>query len=118
LAEQLVVVSDPTPIIVNAALDSERPCELCIATLNTFVSILGAEAGNLALKVMATGGVYLGGGIPPRILPILEQGEFMAAFRRKGRFSDMLAQVPVRVILNPKVALLGAACHGLESPHG
>ena len=118
LAEQLVVVSDPPPIIVNAALDSKRPCELCIATLDTFVSILGAEAGNLALKVMATGGVYLGGGIPPRILPILEQGEFMAAFRRKGRFSDMLAQVPVRVILNPKVALLGAAYHGLESPHG
>jgi len=115
LAERLAAAHDPTPLIVNAALDGERPCELCVATLDTFVSILGAEAGNLALKVMATGGVYLGGGIPPRILPALEQGRFMEAFRRKGRFSDLLARVPVHVILNPKVALLGAACHGLEN---
>ncbi len=113
LAEQLAAADDPTPVIVNAAL--ARECELCIATLDAFVSILGAEAGNLALKVMATGGVYLGGGIPPRILPALEQGRFMEAFRRKGRFSDLLARVPVHVILNPKVALLGAACHGLEN---
>ncbi|MCK4450516.1 MAG: glucokinase [Anaerolineae bacterium] len=114
LAEQLAAADDPTPVIVNAAL--ARECELCIATLDAFVSILGAEAGNLALKVVATGGVYLGGGIPPRILPALEQGRFMEAFRRKGRFSDLLARVPVHVILNPKVALLGAACHGLENP--
>jgi glucokinase len=114
LAEQLASVEDPNPIIVNAALYGERPCELCVAMLNTFVSILGTEAGNLALKVLATGGVYLGGGIPPRILPALEQEEFIEAFRRKGRMSDLLARVPVHVILNPKVALLGAACHGLE----
>jgi len=114
LTEQLAVADDPTPDIVNAALDDERPCELCVATLNAFVSILGAEAGNLALKVLATGGVYLGGGIPPRILPALEQERFMEALRRKGRMSDLLARVPVHVILNPKVALLGAACHGLE----
>jgi glucokinase len=121
LTEQLAAADDPTPVIVNAALlrhrpplDSERPCELCVATLNAFVSILGAEAGNLALKVLATGGVYLGGGIPPRILPALEQERFMEAFRHKGRMSDLLARVPVHVILNPKVALLGAACHGLE----
>ncbi len=114
LAEELAAADDPTPVIANAALYSERPCELCVATLNTFVSILGAEAGNLALKVLASGGVYLGGGIPPRILPALEQEQFMEAFRRKGRLSDVLANVPVHVILNPKVALLGAACHGLE----
>ena len=127
LTEQLAAADDPTPVIVNAALmtatvvlrhrpplDGERPCELCVATLNAFVSILGAEAGNLALKVLATGGVYLGGGIPPRILPALEQERFMEAFRRKGRMSDLLAHVPVHVILNPKVALLGAAYHGLE----
>ena len=114
LTEQLAVADDPTPGIVNAALGDERPCELCVATLNAFVSILGAEAGNLALKVLATGGVYLGGGIPPRILPALEQERFMEALRRKGRMSDLLARVPVHVILNPKVALLGAACHGLE----
>jgi glucokinase len=113
LAEELAAADDLTPLIVKVALDGESPCELCIATLNTFVSILGAEAGNLALKALATGGVYLGGGIPPRILPALEQERFMEAFRRKGRMSGLLARMPVHVILNPKVALLGAACHGL-----
>jgi glucokinase len=113
LAEELAAADDPTPLIVKVALDGESPCELCIATLNTFVSILGAEAGNLALKALATGGVYLGGGIPPRILPALEQERFMEAFRRKGRMSGLLARMPVHVILNPKVALLGAARHGL-----
>jgi glucokinase len=112
LAEQLAVADDPTPVIVNAALDGERSCELCVATLNTFVSILGAEMGNLALKVLATGGVYLGGGIPPRIIPALKHERFMQTFRRKGRMSQLLIQIPVQVILNPKVALLGAACHG------
>jgi len=114
LAEQLAAADDPTPVIVNTALDREKTCELCVATLDTFVSILGAEAGNLALKVLASGGVYLSGGIPPRILPALEQERFMEAFRSKGRMSDLLARVPVHVILNPKVALLGVACHGLE----
>lgn len=113
MAGELAAADDPTPVIVNAALDSERPCELCVATLDVFVSILGAEAGNLALKVLATGGVYVGGGIPPRILSILEHGPFMESFRSKGRFSDLMSRMPVHVILNPKVALLGAACHGL-----
>jgi glucokinase len=114
LAEQLAAADDPTPVIVNVALDDEKPSELCAATLNAFVSILGAEAGNLALKVLATGGVYLGGGIPPRILPALKRERFMKAFRHKGRLSGLLARMPVHVILNPKVALLGVACHGLE----
>ena len=110
LAEQLAAADDLTPVIVNAALD-EKPPEICLATLDAFVSILGSEAGNLALKVMATGGVYLGGGVPPRILPALKQERFIQAFRHKGRMSDLLAQMPVHVILNPKVALLGAACY-------
>lgn len=114
LAEQLAAAADPAPVITNAALHADKPCRLCSDTLDLFVSVLGAEAGNLALKVMATGGVYLGGGIPPRILPALEGDRFLRAFRRKGRMSDVLAHVPVHVILNPKVALLGAACHGLE----
>jgi glucokinase len=114
LAQRLAAADDPTPVIVNAALDGERPCELCVATLDTFVSILAAEAGNLALDVLATGGVYLGGGIPPRILPALEGGRFMESFTRKGRMSKLLARVPAHVILNPEVALLGVACHGLE----
>lgn len=114
LAEQLATVSDPTPIIVNTALESDETCEICTTTLEVFVSILGAETGNLALKVLATGGVYLGGGIPPRILPALERGGFLDSFRQKGRLSDLMARMPVHVILNPKVALLGAASHGLE----
>jgi glucokinase len=114
LADQLAGADDPTPVIVNAALDSEKPCKLCITTLSVFVSVLGAEAGNLALKVLATGGVYLGGGIPPRIIPVLDKGEFMEGFTRKGRFSELVARIPVHVILNPKIALIGAAFHGLE----
>lgn len=112
LAQALAAVQDPTPVIVNAALDETRPCEICNVTLATFLSILGAEAGNLALKVLATGGVYLGGGIPPRILSQLATGRFMEAFCNKGRFADILQNVPVFVINNPKAGLLGAAYYG------
>ncbi len=115
LAEKLAAAEDPTPIIVEAASDPEVPRELCVAALDVFVCVLGAQAGNLALTVVATGGVFLGGGIPPRILPFLERGCFMEAFGRKGRFSELLGRVPVHVILNPKVALVGAACRGLET---
>jgi glucokinase len=114
LAEQLASAPDRSPIIVNNALDKDNACELCIATLNAFVSILAAEAGNLALKVFSTGGVYIGGGIPPRILSYLQAKQFMQIFTHKGRFTPRLAQMPVHVILNPKVALLGAAIHGFE----
>lgn len=109
LAEALAAADDPTAVIVRAALDPGRPCRLCQATLKTFVTILGAEAGNLALKVMATGGVYLGGGMPPRIMPALGDGSFMKAFVHKGRMAPLLKQIPVYVITNPKAALWGAA---------
>ena len=115
LSAQLAAAEDPTPVIVNTALDRREGCEICVATLDTFVSILGSEAGNLALKVLATGGVYLGGGIPPRILPALRDGRFMEAFRRKGRMAGLLADVPVHVILHGGATLLGAALCGLES---
>ena len=111
MKKALKQAADPTPIIVQKAMAGE--CELSIATLNTFVSILGAEAGNLTLEVMAMGGVYLGGGIPPKILTKLKDGTFMASFVNKGRFAEMLAKVPVYVILNEKTALFGAACYGL-----
>lgn len=114
LAEQLKHTADPTPLIINAALNSERPCELCKTTLDIFVSVLGAEAGNLALKVLAIGGVYLAGGIPPRIIPALESKRFIESFSRKGRFSELVSRIPVHVIMNPKIALIGAAFHGLE----
>lgn len=114
LSERLADAGDLTPAIVTAALNEENPAELAVASLNAFVSILGAEAGNLALKVLATGGVYLGGGIPPRIIPLLENGLFLKAFRHKGKLSDFMETIPIHVILNSNSALLGAACYGLE----
>lgn len=110
-ARELEASNNPTPLIVNAALDQNRPCPSAVKTMETFVSILGAEAGNLALKVMATGGVYLAGGIPPRILHFLRSERFMQAFCNKGRFGEILSQTPVHVVLHPKVGLLGAAVY-------
>ncbi|MGD8543367.1 MAG: glucokinase [Desulfobacteraceae bacterium] len=115
LAASLAAADDRTAVIVRAALDAGRPCRLCRTTLETFVAILGAEAGNLALKVMATGGVYLGGGMPPRILPALGDGIFMEAFADKGRMAPLLKQMPVHVITNPKAALWGAARRAMGS---
>jgi glucokinase len=83
--------------------------EVCQQALALMVSIYGAEAGNLALKLLATGGVYLGGGIAPRILPQLREGSFLAAFTDKGRFAALLERIPVRVIVNDRTALFGAA---------
>ena len=101
------------PLIVEKALDPGTPCDICVRALDLFASILGAEAGNLALKILATGGVYLGGGIPPRVLPFLRKETFEEAFLRKGRMRDLVARIPVHVIMNPKAALIGAAALGL-----
>lgn len=103
---------DPARAIAEAALVEKHP--LCVESLNMFVSILGSVAGNLALTAMTTGGVYLGGGIPPKILPKLQESIFMQAFTNKGRFGDLLAKIPVRVILNDEAALLGAARCALD----
>jgi glucokinase len=116
LAEEIAGVEDATPVIVRGALGEVKPCELCNATLDIFVSVLGAEAGNLALKVMATGGLYIGGGIPPRIISLLEKPPFLQAFTNKGRYSDLMERIPVHVITNSKAALIGAAFYGLEIP--
>ncbi len=82
---------------------------LCGQTMNLFISAYGAEAGNLALKLLPYGGLYLAGGIAPKIFPMLQQGAFMKAFSSKGRMRPLLEKIPVRVILDPKVALIGAA---------
>ncbi len=98
---------DPAAAISAAALAGEAP--VAVAALDLFVSIYGAEAGNLALKLKALGGVYVGGGIAPKILPKLRDGAFRAAFVDKGRFGDLLAGIPVRVVLEPRTGLFGAA---------
>jgi glucokinase len=112
-AQLMAAAGDFTPIIVSAAIQNNDP--LCLAVLDLFVDILGDEAGNLALKVLATGGVYIGGGIPPRILTQLQQPRFLQAFRRKGRFADLMSAMPIHVIRHPQAALLGAAYYGLKS---
>jgi glucokinase len=100
-------VEDPSPVISEHGLS--RRSELCADALDLFVSIYGAEAGNLALKLMATAGVFVGGGIAPKILPRLEEGGFLASFTAKGRMATLLERIPVRVVLNDRCALLGAA---------
>ncbi len=99
--------SDSAAAISRAAIDSK--CPLCEQAVDLFISIFGAEAGNLALKIMATGGVYLGGGIAPKMLTKLSGPLFMQAFAGKGRMQALLESMPVRVITNDRIALLGAA---------
>ena len=114
LAEELSKTSDPTVVIRETAQDSQRTCDLCRETLKMFVSILGAETGNLALKLLPTGGIYLGGGISPRIIEMLENGMFLNAFLSKGRLSRILNRIPISVILNTDIGLLGAAGFGMD----
>lgn len=108
LAERMKT-EDPNAVISELGLAGTS--ELCVKTLDMFVSSYGAEAGNLALKVLAIGGMYLGGGIAPRILTKMKDGAFMKAFTDKGRLSDLLVQTPVRIILESRAALLGAAAY-------
>jgi glucokinase len=112
LARALPAVEYGPSLISAAALRADSD-PLSRAALELFVSILGAEAGNLALKVLSLGGVYLAGGIPPRILPALTDGRFLRAFTAKGRMGELLARVPVSVVAL-RAAILGAAIRGLE----
>jgi glucokinase len=100
---------DPNAVITESALKAKS--ELCEKTLDMFVSAYGAEAGNLALKVLSVGGLYVGGGIAPRILEKLKDGTFVKAFTDKGRLSQLLVNIPVRVILESRTALIGAAAY-------
>ena len=103
---------DPGTVITSVGLESGDA--VCAATLTLFAAVCGAEAGNLALKCMALSGVYLGGGIPPRLLPILKDGSFLRGFSDKGRFMGLMHHIPVWVSLNSHAALLGAAHYALR----
>lgn len=103
---------NPSRAISEAALANKDP--LCVKALDIFVSVFGAVAGNLALTGLTRGGIYLGGGISPKIVPKLQEGLFMKGFLDKGRFTGLLHQIPVRVILNDRAALLGAAIYAIH----
>ena len=110
LADSLEHAEDPSAHISAKALEGAPP--IAVRTLEIFTSIYGSEAANLALKATSTAGVYVGGGIAPKILPFLRKDLFMRAFLAKGRMRRLLESMPVRVALDPKAALLGAACCG------
>jgi glucokinase len=117
LAAELASAPDKTPLIVSAALDAQHPDPLCEATVNMFVGLMGSEAGNLALTVLATGGVYIAGGMAQRTLPgrVGRQQVFLSALHDKGRLTSLLTHTPVHLILEP-VALAGAALTAMEGP--
>jgi len=107
-----IIQEDPAHVISEMA--RQRGNRLCWTALDMFTSIYGAAAGNLALQVMAIGGVYVGGGIAPRIVWKLKEKVFMQAFKDKGRLSDVVARIPVKVVMNDGAALLGAASYALD----
>jgi glucokinase len=98
---------DPSSVVSAAALSGESP--LAAKALDVFTSLYGSVAGNLALTIMATGGIYIGGGIAPKIIEKMKDGTFLGAFLAKGRFTQLMARIPVRIILNNETPLLGAA---------
>lgn len=110
---EIAAAADPAPVVVQAALEGRSAvCQEAVALL---CDVLAAEAGNLALRLLSTGGIFLGGGIPPRILPFVHAPRFREAFLAKGRFSLFLERVPVLVVLPPQAVLWGAALRGMVS---
>ena len=105
--EDQIATGDPSAVVSEVGLAGGHP--LCVQALDLFVSIYGAEAGNLALKALAVGGVFVGGGIAPKIRAKLADGTFLTAFGDKGRFAELMASIPVSLMLEPRAALLGAA---------
>lgn len=105
--------TDPAAAITQFAQTGESPC--CVDALDMFLYNYGAAAGNLALKALATGGLYVGGGIVPKLAQNLSKSNFMRAFSNKGRFSEMMTNIPVKLILEPKTALLGAAVYAAQA---
>lgn len=112
LKNELQQAADPAAVISQHGMDGDAP--ICVRALDIFVSIYGAEAGNLALKLMATGGVFISGGIAAKILPKLTAPAFMQSFISKGRLQPMLEAIPVKVVTNDRVGLIGAARYAFD----
>jgi len=112
LKEQLANSPDPVALISDDGIQGKTP--ICQRTIDIFVSVYGAEAGNLALKMLATGGVFLSGGIAAKILPKLTGPAFIKAFVTKGRLQPLLESIPVKVIVNDRVGLIGAARYAVR----
>ena len=110
VSAEIAAAADPTPVVVQAALAGRSA--VCHEAVALLCDILAAEAGSLALRLLSTGGIFLGGGIPPRVLPFLHAPRFRDAFLAKGRFSSFLERVPVLVVLPPQAVLWGAALRG------
>lgn len=111
IAKRLQETIDKTPVIVDGAI-ADEPCPLCRRTMELFLSILGSEAGNLALKLYARGGLYIGGGLMPRLAGKLSFAPFIEAFRRKQKMEELMAKIPVHLILKRDAVLSGAAVYG------
>lgn len=112
VAETLTSGGDPSASVSELGLSGEDP--ICRSALELFCRIYGAEAGNLALKILALGGVMIGGGIAPRLLPILQSGIFLESFLRKGRFANFMKTLPLHMATNPRVAIIGSADYALQ----
>jgi len=114
ISMELKQTMDQTPLIVSGALDKQSPCSLCLKTMETFLAILGTEAGNLALKLYSTGGLYIGGGIMPRLAGRISFAPLLAAFNNKEKMEPLMATIPLRLITRKDTALLGAAGYGAK----
>jgi len=112
LAERIAMAGDRTRVIIQTALDAANPSPRCTAAIETVVSIMGSEAGNLVLKVLGLGGLYLAGGVAVHLQPLLNP-RFLQSFRHKGRFAEVMSRVPVH-LMTGKPGLAGAAAYGLK----
>jgi glucokinase len=114
VAKLIDAPGDPSVVIINHAVDPTNPSKLCAATIDLVVSILASEASNLAIKVLATGGVYLAGGVAVHALRVIKTPTFLKRFQRKGRFAELMGRIPIHVVVSP-AGLAGAAACGLEN---
>lgn len=117
LRREIEAEGDPAPVI-QRHLRGAAAQEICVETMRIFIEVLGAEVGNMALKVLARGGIYLAGGIPPKIMPLLQDGRFMKAVLDKGRMSALVEDMPLYVVIGEEPGLRGATSHALEIMNG